>query len=159
MKRLKIKKTLVLMLMSMALTGLLLNGCKTLPESAPVATYEKEGTITVRSTGTGHNARRARLDAERQAFYTLFFRGYPDSQQKTPLIGYAEANIPQQHREYFRSMFGKTELGNNRYRTFILASRPSGRFSGHQQDVDVTINLRALRSDLEHSGIIRKFGY
>ena len=159
MKRLRIKKTIALMLMSVAITGLMLSSCKTLPESGPVATYEEEGTITVRSTGTGSNARRARLDAERQAVYTLFFRGYPDSQQKTPLLGYSEADITRQHQAYFTQMFGMTELGENRYRSFIIASRPSGRFSGKQQDVDVTINLRALRSDLEQRGIIRKFGY
>jgi hypothetical protein len=158
-KKLRIKKTLALMLMSSVLTGLMLSSCKTLPEAGPVATYEHEGTITVRSTGTGSNARRARLDAERQAVYTLLFRGFPDSQQKTPLIGYAENSIPQQHKEYFTWMFGKTELGENRYRTFIIASRLSGRFAGNQQNVDVTINLRALRSDLEQRGIIRKFGY
>lgn len=144
----------------MALTGLVLSACKaTLPESGPVATHEIEGTITVRATGTGYNARRARLDAERQAVYTLLFRGYPDSQQKTPLIGYAETEIPQQYKEYFTWMFGKTGRGENRYRTFILSSQPSGHFSGKQQDVDVTINLRALRTDLEQRGIIRKFGY
>ena len=158
-KILKIKKILALMLIGSALTGLMLSSCKTLPESGPVATNEREGTITVRSTGTGYNARRARLDAERQAVYNLLFRGYPDSQQKTPMIGYSEAEITRQHKDYFTMMFGMTELGENRYRSFIIGSKPSGRFGRNQLDVDVTINLRALRSDLEQRGVIRKFGY
>ena len=159
MKRLKNKKTFVQMFMGVVLISLMLNACRTLPESGPIATNEREGTITIKSTGTGYTARRARLDAERQAVYNLLFRGYPDSQQKTPLIGYQEADIKRQHSDYFTLMFGKTELGQNRYRSFIISSRLSGRFSGKQQDVDVTIKLRALRSDLEQRGIIRKFGY
>ena len=148
------------------LAGLMLitmSACKTLVGDFPVVTGEPEdenkGYITITTTGTGINSRRAMIDGERQAFKDLFFRGYPTSQQKTPMIGVNEIALTQQHKAYFDQFFGMTELGPNRYRTFIIRSKPVGKFSGNQLTTDVTINLRALRTDLEQNGIIRKFGY
>jgi len=99
------------------------------------------------------------IDGERQAFKDLFFRGYPTSQQKTPMIGVNESALTQQHKAYFDRFFGMTELGDNRYRSFVISSKPIGKFSDNQLTMDVTIHLRALRVDLEQNGIIRRFGY
>jgi len=150
------------------LAGLILimiSACKTLVEDRPIATgndpgEENKGFITVTTTGTGVNSRRAMIDGERQAFKDLFFRGYPDSQQKIPMIGVNEIALMQQHKAYFDQFFGMTELGPNRYRSFIISSHPDKRgFSHKQLKMKVKINLRALRADLEQNGIIRKFGY
>ena len=136
------------------------SACKTLVQENPVA-YEGpiSETITVLTTGTGAKQRRAIIDGERQAFKVLFFRGYATSQQKVPMIGVNETALMQQHKAYFDQFFGMTELGPNRYRTFVVKSKPVGPYSGKQQKMEVTINLRALRADLEQNGIIRKFGY
>jgi len=144
------------------LAGLILiamSACKTLVTDMPATIAESEGAITVRTTGTGIRSRRAMVEAERQAFKDLFFRGYPTSQQKVPMIGVNEIALTQQHKAYFDQFFGMTELGQNRYRTFIIRSKPVGKFSGNQLTMDVTINLRTLRADLEQHGVIRKFGY
>jgi hypothetical protein len=142
-----------------ALVLMSMSGCKTLVENNPAAVSESEGAITVRTTGTGSNYRRALIDGERQAFKDLFFRGYPTSQQKTPMIGVNEIALTQQHKAYFDQFFGMTEVGGNRYRSFVISSKPVGKFSNKQLTMDVTIHLRALRTDLEQNGIIRKFGY
>ena len=144
------------------LAGLVLitiSACKTLVENRPAVIADSEGAVTVRTTGTGSRQRRAMIDAERQAFKDLFFRGYPTSQQKVPMIGVNEIALMQQHKAYFDQFFGMTELGPNRYRSFIISSKPVGRYSRNQLTMDVTINLRALRTDLEQHGVIRRFGY
>jgi len=148
------------------LAGLILltmSACKTLVENNPTAVSppsdESRGIITVRTTGTGANQRRAMIDGERQAFKDLFFRGYYTAQQKVPLIGVNEAALMQQHKAYFDQFFGMTELGPNRYRSFVISSKPVGKYSRSQLTMDVTINLRTLRTDLEQNGVIRKFGY
>jgi len=152
--------------LKLLLAGLMLitmSACKTLVGDFPVVTGaledENKGYITITTTGTGINSRRAMIDAERQAFKDLFFRGYPTSQQKTPMIGVNEIALTQQNQAYFDQFFGMTELGSNRYRTFIIRSERIGKFSNRQQPMRVTINLRALRTDLEQNGVIRKFGY
>ena len=148
------------------LTGLILimiSACKTLVSDFPAASgapgEENKGYITVTTTGTGVNSRRAMIDGERQAFKDLFFRGYPTSEQKIPMIGVNEIALTQQHKAYFDQFFGMTELGPNRYRTFLISSKRIGKYSGNQLKMEVKINLRALRTDLEQNGVIRKFGY
>ncbi|MDR2234346.1 MAG: hypothetical protein LBE56_14635 [Tannerella sp.] len=148
------------------LAGLILitvSACKTLvadnPQAIPPLEAESKGYITIRTTGTGSKSRRAMIDGERQAFKDLFFRGYPQAQQKIPMIGVNEVAIMQQHKAYFDQFFGMTELGPNRYRSFVISSHPVGKFSNKQLTLDVVINLRALRADLEQNGLIRKFGY
>ena len=139
-----------------------MSACKTLVDRpAAIPDSDRAGTITVITTGTGaglRGERRAIIDGERQAFKELFFRGYPDSQQKIPMIGVNEIALMQQHKAYFDQFFGMTELGPNRYRTFVISSRRVKK-SGNILTMEVKINLRALRADLEQHGVIRRFGY
>ncbi len=116
-------------------------------------------TLSLRSIGLGTNRYKAIEDAELSAIETLLFRGIPASQQKDPLAALNENEALQKHKEYFDEL-----LGNGRYKTFIISSIPVGEMSRHkgatrQMPVDVKINLRALRSDLEQHNIIRSFGY
>ena len=130
--------------------------CRTItPVTNAVFLSEREGTITVRSSGIGNTQEKAQIAAEQNAFNTLFFRGFPNSSQKTPLIDYNEASIKQQYNTYFDELYGKSR----RYRTFVIYSQAVGDYTNKLQNVEISINLRALRSDLEHAGVIRKFGY
>ena len=86
---------------------------------------------------------------EYTAIYHLLFRGFPESNQKTPLISTSEEEIEKQHPEYFKKFFEE-----NRYKTFVTSSSKN---AGKGQQV--VINLRALKADLEQNSIIRKFGY
>ena len=115
---------------------------------------EQEGTLTIRSTGTGKTYEKAKIKAEQNAFDALFFRGIPGSSQKIPLIGYDEAGLKRQNANYFSQFYDK-----RRYWSFVVSSSPTGGLLDKTLTVDITINLRALRSDLEQNNIIRKFGY
>ncbi|MDR1882081.1 MAG: hypothetical protein LBR26_04785 [Prevotella sp.] len=129
--------------------------CKTItPVTNATFLSAGDGAITVRSSGVGKTQEKAQIAAEQNAFNTLFFRGFPESQQKTPLVGYDEAGAKQQHATYFDDLYG-----NRRYRTFVTQSHTAGSYDKTLQSVEITINLRALRADLERAGVIRKFGY
>jgi hypothetical protein len=146
----KLKQTAVFILLTFAVYA-----CKTItPVTNAVFLSEGNGAVTVRSSGVGNTQEKAQIAAEQNAFNTLLFRGFPESSQKIPLIGYDEAGIVGQYGGYFDLLYGQ-----RRYRTFVIHSRPIDRYAKKQQTVELTINLNALRSDLEQNGVIRKFGY
>jgi hypothetical protein len=99
-----------------------------------------DASITVNISGS---------NPEYKAIYHLLFRGFPESNQKTPLISTSEEEIKKQHPEYFRKFFDE-----KRYKTFVTSSSKNG-----DKTKRIVINLRALRADLEQNSIIRKFGY
>lgn len=114
--------------------------------------------ISVRSVGYAKKKAQAAEAAEQMAVMSLLFRGVPGSQQSRPLAGTDEAAIIKAHKSYFDSF-----LEGKRYKSFITSSIPVSEFgkdaSGRKSiSMDVTINLKALRADLEQQGIIRKFG-
>lgn len=119
----------------------------------------KEGTITLRASGLGTNEGAAISDAEKNAFDALLFRGIPGSEQKVALAGTNEAELKENHRDYFVKFYNE-----RRYKTFVTSSIPVTDLlkagSGYKSlAADITINLVALRKDLEQFNIIRKFGF
>lgn len=72
-----------------AILLLITTGCsmKTLPTAEVNYLSGKEGTITMRAIGIGSNQEDAIVDAEKNAFNVIFFRGLPESEQKIALIG------------------------------------------------------------------------
>ncbi len=141
-----------------ALTLLVLVGCKSLnPVYNVVGIHDDANTITLRCNGYGTTEGNALADAGRYAVEQVLFRGVPNSGQRDPLIGVDENMAKEQYAEYLSEL-----LDNERYLSFLTQTVPieSGRIYGRRwMVVDITINLRALRSDLEQAGIIRKFGY
>jgi len=138
---------------------ILLNSCRTIFPSAQVNFISgSEQTITVRAVGVGINEENAIQNAEQKVFDVLFFRGLPESTQKTPLIGSNEIDEKEKHKEYFNKFYD-----NKRYKTFImssiLTSSTRKNKKGKVVSVDVKVNLSALRGDIESFGVIRKFGY
>lgn len=120
---------------------------------------ERDGTVTIRSTGCGSNKSEAVSAAELHAIEQLLFRGIPGSQQAVPLVSIDESAAKSRHKDYFDVL-----LEAGRHKSFILTSVPVSNFVRHNRTernitVDVHINLPALRCDLEKQGIIRKFGY
>lgn len=126
--------------------------------SAKVAYLSSEGmeTLSVRSSGVGENESQARYQAERLAFENLFFRGIAGSPYSKPLVGINETEELNKNASYFNSFF------NNRMQTFILSSyqsTPKQKSKGTVYlTMDLKINTRSLKKDLETNGIIRKFG-
>lgn len=114
--------------------------------------------ISVRTIGIGERANDTQENAELQSVKTLLFRGLPDSNQKEPLVSVVENEAIAAHKDYFESLFNQ-----KRFKTFVVSTtqvtdvQKVGK-KKFQQTFDVTVNLKALRSDLEQQGIIRKFG-
>lgn len=121
---------------------------------------EDSQTINLRCDGFGQNELTAITDAEKYAVESILFRGIPDSQLKDPLVNINENDARKNNKKYFDEL-----LEEKRYKTFIISSIPTTKIhhvkgGGGQKSIsiDVSINLRALRTDLEQNGIIRKFG-
>ncbi|MEE9409054.1 MAG: hypothetical protein V3V28_13380 [Polaribacter sp.] len=130
--------------------------------------------LTLRVLGYGANENSAIEDAQRRAMETLFFRGIPNSSISKPLIGYNENELKQSNNSYFQEFFGY-----KRFLTFISETSFIGgqkqkviatklnKKKGPKEDmvdalvvaVDVLINVKPLRKDLEQKNVIRKFGF
>lgn len=121
----------------------------------------EQGTIQLRSIGyvkKSGNIEDAKLEAERNAFNAIFFRGIPGTDIANALIGTNEQEVRSKHSAYF-SKFDSEK----RFRTFIMASNPTTpiiKEKGYKKiTVDLKINIQSLRKDLEQNGVIRKFGF
>ncbi|MDG1037027.1 MAG: hypothetical protein P8O87_09340 [Crocinitomicaceae bacterium] len=131
---------------------------KTLPTGE--VNYERStdtGLITLTSTGyykgTHNDALR---EAEEQAFETILFRGVPGSQIPNPMLGTDEVEIKAKNQSYFNEFYG-----NRRCRTFITSSNEMGSSSKQgfkSVTVQLIINFKTLRKDLEAKGLKRGFG-
>ena len=126
--------------------------------SGKVAYLSSDGmeTLSVRSSGIGKDETQAKYQAERLAFENLFFRGISSSNYNKPLVGIDENEQLQKHSSYFNEFF------NRRMQTFILSSfqsTPKQKSKGEiHLTMDLKINTKSLKKDLEENGIIRKFG-
>ena len=139
---------------------LLFSGCKTTYQTvSPNYISGDASQLKVRSIGVGKNEIEAIEYAQQAAISTLLFRGYPGSQQKDPLVGVSEEEIKSIHKDYFERLWKK-----ERYKSFITSVIPVSDVTKHEKNlkqitVEVTINIRALRNDLEYYQVIRKFGF
>jgi hypothetical protein len=129
--------------------------------------------LTLRVLGYGGNENTAIEDAQMRAMETLFFRGIPNSSLNNPLIGFNENDLKMTHNAYFKEFFSY-----KRFLTFISQTMVVG---GQKQKViatkvdkksasqdmvdalvvavDVLVNVKSLRKDLEQKNVIRKFGF
>jgi hypothetical protein len=126
---------------------------------AQVSFVSQDGdNITVRTIGLGKKIAEATGIAEQNAFYIIFYRGIPGSAIKDKLIDKPEDEAQRMNKDYFDAFF------NNRYHTFITSVVQNGKPMKEKHhkisaSLDVTINVNALRKDLEENHVIRKFGY
>jgi hypothetical protein len=118
------------------------------------------GYISLRVLSYGKKSKEAMDNAEKVAIQTILFRGIPGSNQvEYSMIGVNEKEIQEQHRAYFKELLDK-----DRYCSFIISNVPISQFEKDATKkkriiVDVKVNIKALRLDLEQNGIIRKFGF
>lgn len=113
--------------------------------------------IILRSSAYGKNIEEAMSNAELAAVKTLLFRGIPNSNSSRGMLaGVNEQDIQRTHSQYFNELFN-----NKRYRSFIVSSTPITLYDKKNNNITINIkvNTRALRLDLEQSNIIRKFGF
>lgn len=114
-------------------------------------------TMTFRIVGYGKNAQKASVDAETGVLKAIIFHGIPNSQLSTPMVSEQENTASSNNKEFWNSFWG----GN--YKNMITRSvivRKFAKDENKQKSItlEVTVNTRALRCELENNGIIRKFG-
>jgi|LauGreDrversion4_2_1035121.scaffolds.fasta_scaffold464677_2 hypothetical protein len=110
----------------------------------------------VSGNGYAKNTDQAINEAEKNIFNVILFLGIAGTDLERPLIENS-AEAKNTHNSYFKSL-----LENNGYKKFIMERGPTSTNivkGGFQGQTTLTINLIALRKDLEDNGIIRKFGF
>ncbi len=131
--------------------------CTTLYAQVSFVSGEK-GTITVRASGNGKSINEAVANAEKDVFYMLLFRGVAGSEQSSALITMREDEAQQRYKAYLDPLLSE------RYPSFIISAVQDGepvKGKHHQVSVllDITVNVTALRKDMEANQVIRKFGF
>jgi len=121
---------------------------------------ESTGIISVRAIGYGKNKVEAIDNAEINAMDVLLFRGLPESTQKDPLISTNSDEVKSKNKDYFDNFYA-----GKQFKTFINSAIPTTedliKNKGGKKSiaVDIKINIKALKLDLEEKKIIRKFGF
>ncbi|MBL4746509.1 MAG: hypothetical protein JKY08_09110 [Flavobacteriaceae bacterium] len=140
---------------------LLFLSCKTTTNLVSEVKYKSytNQIMSVEAIGYGSNASKALANAQKNAIDVILFRGVPNSNLNSPLVGTNEALALQKHKKYFETFYA-----NKRYLSFITQSvtqTPFRKLENGNKGLRATINvnIQSLRADLEHNGLIRKFGY
>ena len=118
---------------------------------------EEQGTILVKSTGYGKNRNDAILDAQKNAFQILLFKGLPGTELNVPLVE-NENNARSKNPEYFKKLLDECS-----YKAFMMSSTESSNLikirGAKKITMDLKVNYNSFRKDLEQNQVIRKFGY
>lgn len=111
-------------------------------------------TLTCVVTVTGIKEKKAVASAESALRYALFFRGIPDSKHcKQPLVG-TDESFAANHPKYFKEMFDDDRFASFITNTDFISYTKKNKISV----VSFTVNIKALRLDLEGQGVKRRFG-
>lgn len=133
--------------------------CKPISYSSEVIFQAKEnaGIYIVRSFGYAKKSNDAVLEAEKNAFKVLLFKGLPGSDLSVPLIENESSSISQ-HKSFYDKFFD-----GGGYRSFIMnrndSYTPKKVKNGYRSEVTIKINIASLRRELEQNQVIRKFGF
>lgn len=120
---------------------------------------EANGCISLQVTAYGKKSIEAIERAEKLAIEQLLFRGIPDSETfNHPLIDTREDEILTTHTDYFERLFQE-----NRYKGFVVSSTIVSKLAKDitkrkSLTINLTINVKTFKRDLENYCIIRKFG-
>ena len=114
--------------------------------------------VKMRCVGYAKKAKDAVVDAELSAVNTVLFHGVSGAPRfSSPLISVPERDAVHDNKKYFNDFY------DGGYRRFVVSSEMLTKLKKDasrrkSMTVDVTVNVRALREDLEKNGVIRKFG-
>lgn len=125
-----------------------------------------QGTAVIKAWGEGKSIDAAKADAQRNAVYSLLFKGFPsadgvNSTDLRPMV--TDPNALEKHKSYFDKFFDD----GGKYLQYVRFADNDGRVgigdavhtqNGHKVAVVVIVDKRALRSEMENAGIISKFG-
>lgn len=114
-------------------------------------------TVTFRVTGYGKNVKLATEDAELSAVKMLCFVGANGTQFRLPLVSMGQAKAENENSDFFNILYG------GKYRNYIESSSvviPFGKDAAKRKCITLDVCVRAtqLRTHIEQSGVIRKFG-
>jgi hypothetical protein len=138
---------------------LFLFSCSPVQYSSIVKFENKEsvGSYILSATGFSKKSTEAIIDAEKNAFKVLLFKGLPGTDLSVPLIE-SQSTAEAEHKNYLDRLFNE-----GGYAAFIMnrnTSFPIKKIKGgYETSVILKINIQALRKDLEQNKVIRKFGY
>lgn len=140
--------------------GLLLASANTAQAQAYSGTVnhvakETDGVYTLNAFGTGKNKEEAVANAKENVISVLLFQGIPGTDISAPLIT-DKAKALNEHARYFKNMFGERTYERFIMSTYLLGDPKKNK---KQAEVEIKINVAALRADLEQNGVTRKFGY
>lgn len=119
---------------------------------------ESDGqTMTFRVTGYGKNAKAATQDAEVNVIKALMFSGVPNTQQSVPMVKESESETIKAHKAFMKNFL---DTGYKQVITRSVIIRKFGKDINKQKSIDlnVTVNVPALRNALQRGETIRKFG-
>ncbi len=115
----------------------------------------ESGTLWIQGSGYGKKPEVARLDAEKAIFRHLLFQGIPGTTYNLPMVP-DESISKRDHAAFYTGFFEK-----GGYREFIMTSSTGAlnKVVGNKRmDVQMKVNVNALRTHLEKNDIMRKFG-
>ncbi len=152
------KTTFRYCLLALALAAFIHCKAKVITQTAEVNYLNSQDAVLfLRSSGYGKSNLESLESAQRNAFEILLFRGIPGSQQSLPMVSINEKE-KEVSKKYFEAFYDQ-----GRYKTFITSTQPYTDYqstkAGKRVTIDLGINLKSLRADLEQNNIIRKFGY
>ena len=162
------KKTFVLLL-SLMLLGI---SCKSNKEvtrydyESNIVEVGTQGTAVIKAWGEGKNIEAAKVDAKRNAVYSILFKGFPsadgiNSTDRRPMV--TNPNAEQQYKEFFKKFFAD----NGKFLQYVRFADDQARVGlgdvvstskGKKVGVVVVVDKQALRREMESQGIIQKFG-
>lgn len=120
---------------------------------------DNNGCVKMRCTGYAKKAKDAVAAAEISAVDVILFQGVNGaSAYSSPLVSVPKKEAEDNSKRYFRDFY------DGGYMRFIVSSeivtelkKDAARRKG--MTVDVTVNVKALREDLEKNDVIRRFGF
>lgn len=116
---------------------------------------ETQSTMSLQVIVYNVKSRQAIVYAEREAMLTVFFRGVPGSTVETPLVGTDEKGLYAENQYYFDNMFN---MKNGRFSSFFTNAILS-KYKSKVALVDLVVNIKALRLDIESHNIRKRFGF
>jgi|GEM_PF-588653 len=116
----------------------------------------KFGQLSIISGGYGKFKKEAANNAIENAFKTIFLYGVPNTNQSSPLLGKNAQSVFDSNKSFFENFLLKEK------EQFVQTKHIRGfKFTNGKSpsvEVELLINLKALRTHLEENKIIRKFG-
>jgi hypothetical protein len=114
--------------------------------------------VKMRCVGYANKAKEAVVDAELSAVKMVLFQGVSGEPRfSSPLISVTEREAVHENKKYFNDFY------DGGYKRFVVSSEILTKLKKDaskrkSMTMDVTVNVRTLREDLERNGVIRKFG-